>query len=436
MTRRQKDRSWMKTAVRKLRDWLNGFLQEGRDAADLESEDQVGELASDAEERIDPSKLFEVPGAPEEWLKVVREGAPGLLLGTEESGAIWQGVPKDAMRSELPASGGEHSEEKTPSVADSFLPAFSSQPMPTQPYLTAGSQKISAEPPANMLPDTKAAKPDQPTLVQRLIRRLTPKVSRSEMKNVASEPRLPHELVGRRSSNSSLDSRLSVEPARVTPIKSKFPLAQASVPTGSIKRSAEKPLPVPSTNRRATEPALLPGSLGRGSQPSRKTTNPISSKTSQIDAARRANEDTERIVSSSVAKPRVEEISVARLRHNGNFALPARGGEAKLSWPNPLMSRDRSSPATNAGKSIAATRLDLLETRPAANRWPLIPFLNHVQKDVDTSAVDKWGGPEQEMYRDDPWPDLPDNQPAAMEYTQDLRRRHLRALELEQRGGS
>ena len=78
----------LKTLARKLRDWLNRVLEEDGHAvpANPSSTSEVRSIEN-APDPVSGSSPWEEPaGPPEDWLRRVREGAPGLLLTAEEGG--------------------------------------------------------------------------------------------------------------------------------------------------------------------------------------------------------------------------------------------------------------------------------------------------------------------------------------------------------------
>jgi len=84
----------MKALARKLRDWLNGFLEEPGDLVAGARPETIGPEAATATTPSEQEQEIDTPawttlsqqGPPEDWLRRVREAAPGLLLPADESG--------------------------------------------------------------------------------------------------------------------------------------------------------------------------------------------------------------------------------------------------------------------------------------------------------------------------------------------------------------
>src|SRR5271165_5571751 len=117
--RPRKGKLWLTTLARKLRNWLDGFLQDDASSAAEPRAGQSEELASTpdlpaqgqgvwseptlaAEDQAGefPPNLFRGPGPPEHWLALVREGASELLLPIEEPSVPSQTPPEPAMKIE------------------------------------------------------------------------------------------------------------------------------------------------------------------------------------------------------------------------------------------------------------------------------------------------------------------------------------------------
>lgn len=116
----------MKTLARKVRDWLNGFLEDPSDSVvgpgqesggpgaasttlsfqDIEGHNPPLAVPPLEEEEIGApaSSPLNPPGPPEHWLRRVREAAPGLLLSDDEGGNPPFRAPR-SVAEELPSEG-------------------------------------------------------------------------------------------------------------------------------------------------------------------------------------------------------------------------------------------------------------------------------------------------------------------------------------------
>ena len=171
---------WLKPLVRKLRDWLDGYLQEdARSVGDgstareevpnesFSARHDVGEEFGPAsalgdQARALPPEPFRTPGPPEDWLARVREGAPELLMPMEEGGTPRQSASGTAMN-------GERSQVQWAS-AERNLRRPSGQTSVESP----GAPERRRTP----INPAFAASP-QPTWFQRLTRRLADRISGS-----------------------------------------------------------------------------------------------------------------------------------------------------------------------------------------------------------------------------------------------------------------
>src|SRR5271165_6687184 len=145
--RPRKGKLWLTTLARKLRNWLDGFLQDDASSAaepragrseelastpdlpaqgqgvwsepTLAAEDQAGEF---------PPNLFRGPGPPEHWLALVREGASELLLPIEEPSVPSQTPPDPAMKIE----GRQRKEVEVPPEAGSARMREGAPRVPTE----------------------------------------------------------------------------------------------------------------------------------------------------------------------------------------------------------------------------------------------------------------------------------------------------------------
>jgi len=494
LTHRRQDRSWTKAAARRLRDWLNGFLEEGVDTTeddaqafegnslsssaltpDVEGEEQaVGGVSRD-EQLIDPllASLFEPAGPPEEWLKIVREGAPQLLLPAERGGTPWRGSPTMRTRIEMhmekrveatEEGPQQNSPAKTARIEGSIeirgqatadrpaVPSSSSNPSSLK-----ASPKRSEEPQVLTPSSPRSAAPTASTWIQRLKQRLAPGVVASQIEHrkgrasLSTEPVHPktekhhaRESEKQISAKHSAASRSRVaQPLPSSAAGNRVLVTPQALPASPSKPRVERTSPTAPANRTTPQKHLETIRLGTDFPRNARSVTPTLLTASNVaSTVRRVSGETDLAASRPpVRSTKIEETSVTPRRIDNNFAASSPNIEPLISRPNRAQSPDtRVHPAikarkTKTGKDLnGAAWSNLPATRLIENSWSRVsqPKPEAPEYENPASIVH-----EQERYRDDPWPDLPESQPTlALGWTPELRGERLLALDLEQRGGS
>jgi hypothetical protein len=426
----QQKQSSIRSLARRLRDWLNGYLEETADAAVDEAQPPAGVSQStavppgpgaqdrlsgssfDSQERVDPTprSLFELAGPSEEWLRLVREGAPELLVPAEEGGTPWHGSPWAAR--------GSQPRKQRESI--SSVPPLSLQPSPRKSEaLVTVSTRTSLH----------AAASSESTWLNRLKRRLTPGVFNprvesgcsgqgfvgSEQLFSASQPNPPREYTTGTSPKHTQVPRFGGADSLQVP-----PNERRSE-DGLVERSGERSLPIAPVDFPAPEVQLARKKAEAAPQQGEKRTHPYSPAVSNEDSARQIGLEADRVsATTSVRSPQSKPASA--MNHRPDLSISTRASETWTSGPSGsgyLETRTRNS---IAGDRSTVSRYGLPATQRSADPWPR-PLLSICE-------------PEPE--RDDRWPALLESQPRATPgWELDLHRaEHLQALDIEQRGGS
>jgi hypothetical protein len=492
MMRRRQDRSWTKAVARSLRDWLNGYLEEAAGTTDdaqvedrgsatlsartpdIEEEEEQAVELSVGEEQFDPllTSLFEPAGPPEEWLKMVREGAPQLLLPAEKGGAPWHGSPTaatridllvekkdgatgespkqispvEAMRIERPIEGRREANGDGPPVPSSSMSA-ASKTSPTR----------SEEPQVSKRNSARSTNASESTWIQRVKRQFAAGVLSTERKteksqhlssakrvHCAEKTKPSQEVANDVSEKPPAAPRFSdVEPAPFPAAKGRDLVTPQSRPTSPSTRRAERALPTIPTNRTTPQIRRETNAVEVDFPRDARVTTPASPFISKVtDAMMRGSGETDHAVSRpSVRFHKIEETSISRRGIEGDFDSSPRNIETLTSRPGfPLPPDTRGHHETASQKTMATPDsspvdwTDLPATKQVENLWPRISVATH---EAPESSPRIRVVQEQKTYRDDPWPELPENQPTvAPAWMPELRGERLCALDLEQRGGS
>jgi hypothetical protein len=386
-SREEVGRSWLKALARRLRDWLNGFLLEPSRSAIDGDHGREGASSPVSSARAvqgqDPSAtpgrteqtdslaqdLARDAGPPEEWLAIVREIAPELLLPVEEGGRPWRGVSSATREESQPAE-----EPLSPAT----VPPRDSGPQHFSPRIFAP------------IPEGEEAKPAQKRFPSPL-----PAAQKSEKhaEQVAppapgsrrSEP-IKHGLAEAwpKAPASRFPSKANVVEKEKTRLQSKEE-SQASAPSDS--RTVRSAKWTESEAQKSEAYHLL-----RESAPERDSSF-------RRPAARRFPAEVHRALA---------EQRVTLQRAERTFGGVSRGSESAAAKPE----------FVSTGQSKLEKRL--LPTAP-----------------VPPDALEVSPRESQKPERDDPWPELPESQPVASTSWGEFLRssEHLRALDLEQRGG-
>lgn len=417
------DESSLKALARRLRDWLNGFLQEAESSGSEAhgeaspspsgssypgARDEGSETISVTEEQAPPSSqnLFDPAVPPEEWLRLVREGAPKLLLRVEEGGTPWQGLRGAAMQGEPQENWGGTPPDNLPSS----IP---------------GSQEAEKRPDIAGLPSASAHSSSE-SMWERLRQRLTGEVFRRRVDRAISRQHLAESEnkqtvpILRRPESASQASSDDSQPPRVD--------ADSKLPSlGNRKNVTSESNPVRGAARSDHSlqmHAPTNQSHAQASVKAVKTTNPPSHGAERnprpVHRSAIADEGSSR---TWVTPPRFEPGSTrmeGRRDRKGDIPTSTENAKARTPWP-----RVPGEPATGTSKKVAGTEQSTSGDRLAPNQKLTEPF------SVSSACRPEVAG-------DDRWPELPEAYPkAAADWRQFLRRsEHLRALDLEQRGES
>jgi hypothetical protein len=419
--------SRIKAAARQLRDWLNGVLDEaGNSEADTPlSEEELrsssGPSVTEAQqgskgysEHEEPSlpsfeSLFEPAGPPEEWLRLVREGAPELLLPEEEGGTAWRGLRSPAMESEVQE---EWSAEAANSVSMPSLPK--SEKRRDRPATGPTSTKTSTESIWRKLQRRAAdvivkhqhgSEKPRRGIVERVMersihpRRTGPGVLSNNRQGREAEPAPQPTVPEQRSSGSreshSSDSSASIEgpgvrrPRHPAPATNVVPLRRSS-----LTHNAPASLP---PRKKESDP-LAPGDF--------KSSRSVPGRVSDEPPRARLCEAHLLTEHAPLERPRMREEKFPTLTSDSRRRASASQGTADARQSHPEMTADVNGPKLSPARAPSAP-------------LPLMPAR----------------GPEADA--NDRWPELPETHsgPGA-DWQQFVRRaEHLRALDIEQRGG-
>jgi hypothetical protein len=408
------DESWLETLARRLRDWLNGFLQEAESPAseahgqaspsfsgsyDPGALNDDSEPISGTEEAARPSSqnLFDPGVPPEEWLRLVREGAPELLLPVEEGGTPWRGLRSAPMQSEPREKWGGIPE-------DNLLSSIPRSQETERPLDIAGLPSASAN-------------SSSKSMWERLRQRLTGEVFRRKAKSAISRQHLAEsenkqtfqilarpELASQVSSNDFQPPPVAVDSKIPGPANPKKVTSQSN-PVRGVEQNIEKlQCLAPASDHSLQIHFAANQSYAEASVNLRAITDEGSSRTLVT------------VPSFGQVSSRIE----VRREGEGDTHTSAKNSKARTPWP------------TVPGESVTRTSMKVAGTEQSVSGDRLPPN----QKVTEPLSVSSACRPE--AASDDRWPELPEAYPAAVaDWRQFLRRsEHLRALDLEQRGES
>jgi len=420
-------RPLVKTMARQLRDWLNHYLEDGASAAptrqppatglesavlsDPSQKDETSEPTFYGEEQPAPD-WFKPAGPPEEWLRMVREGAPELLVSPEDGGTPWQG----SLQAELgDQAENEKENDRIPSVASPLTP------LPLSPRKWEEVLPIRARPSAD-----KTA-PVESRWFKRLKRRWTSEVF---------SPPADSDFSGRRSF------------AGPNPVAS---VSQPRPPRQRARETSPEPFEVRHHGSSAFPQVTAPKSQFAGAP-----------KSQWLESGQPGG-----VRSQPFGAVEFQRLNLARQTES---AVPH--GEKPTHAGSPIVSRKAgvtgsvhtAEPASTLGlrpdPSISTGISEMLISRPRISNHPETQTINRMAGDRDAKSGDrfseirrsaerrsaerrwaeKWpllSARELEPETDDPWPALPENPlTATPAYAEDASSaQHLQALDLEQRGG-
>ncbi len=399
----------MKALARKLRDWLNGFLEEpGNSAvrpsqgpgdpeaapAVLSSRDmpEHGALPASAEE--EERNAFNQSGPPEDWLRRVREAAPGLLLSDEAVGVT-------RFKGRRPITGPGQPNRETASVPPTpgrspkaFTPAQSFPGSEKKAWIQNLKRWVishlggraqeegfqlegSSTAPAQARPDF-AAGVRRPHGEQKASVDSRNRFVRSAAVTPRSTERVSHRIQAAASAN------LSKSMAPLTVMKAQKPNPPGASPPEVTETASEGR---PTENRGPLQSAAALHRFEQSSRPG-------------------ANDPT------PPKQPRaLADVPTVPLHSGSWLPLPTSGQDV----PN----RKRQSAETRRDGEQSTVRVDDWRGTQPADQWPMAADHSPKSESVD------------------PWPELPDSQPVSTsEWRQGQRSaERLRELDIEQRGG-
>ena len=116
--------SLLRALARRVHEWLGRLLEEGENSdvyPSAQHSANMGVTHNDAgtasrgkkEAEVPPWNLLQKPGPPEHWLRLVREGAPELLRSVEEGGVPWLSARRVSTDKDNP-------QPETPSATESL----------------------------------------------------------------------------------------------------------------------------------------------------------------------------------------------------------------------------------------------------------------------------------------------------------------------------
>ena len=424
-----------KALVRKLRDWLNGFLGEPRDSVVGESQTSGDAPAAPAilstrdrkthgplptsvsEEQIGAPawSALNPPGPPEDWLRRVREGAPGLLLPAEEGGTpsfrapgapIGESQPQQEMTS-TPAA-----PVRSPEALSDFEERRAARVHTSPPRLASGKNE--------WMPHLKRH-------VIHLFARLAEKEKSRRQKHSATEPQAEHErqvALARERPEFVGEVRPPQTPQEAAvesrhPVGSEIRAATVALRwTERVKQRIQEAVQTASANRSTSMAPAEPEKVQRANPPTaaavlKETRAAAGQVGTKVDRGPSQPAVTSRAFErSSKRQPwPVMDVPASTISSRTWMPLPARAQD--------LAKRTRESAGTGNECEQEATRIDDARAIQPADQWTLA------------------SGHSSRSERDDPWPELPEVQSRSIaESTQFLRNtERLRALDLEQRGG-
>jgi hypothetical protein len=426
----------LKAVARRVRDWLNDFLEEPVDYA-------VGEIAPSGDPSVPPASSspfnmdehnaqfasarekqmgapvpseFDHPGPPEDWLRRVREAAPGLLLSSEGGTRSRLEVPQAALgRNELrrgepstPATPGRSPEAVSSDLDEARVAPVQASPASPAPKMKMWFGHLKRE---FLHLSTRAAERKEESQSQERYTASFPAKRERPLARAKESPELVNEARPRHAVERRIHGVATLAPRWTERLRQRI---QAALQTASPKRSILK------------EPA---DSIDA---PGLKSSLAASLPSEELRTAQKIRAGVDRGPSPSAVTPRNFERSPKPAAHvprpwkraQGGIGIPAPRTNPRT-W-TPLAARaddfsNRTSETTETGpeRRPTASRTEDLRAVPAEDQWPVAS--SH--------------SPESEIV--DPWPELPESQPrSTSDGAQFLRSaERLRALDVEQQGG-
>jgi hypothetical protein len=483
----------LQALARRLRDWLDGYLKEAGRAArkeDMSStvaaplgnsssgraqdQSEIGP-ASGSEQRAEVSawNALPQPGPPEDWLRLVRAGAPELLRSLPEGGTPWSTPPPPAGESNEPqpeelsvGAAPAHPDEASAPVIEEQQPIEGARTPPTlaTAHTTQWTRRLSRWLGSASSPQGEEKKRPQAQESSATLDRAQREAPTGIGPSV--RPELPVQLPSVRAEPTAVVDSARREPAALAPSAQPGPPAMIA-PAAWRTSASEAPLQggrgLQSAAIESEQPAVLKsraealpnsGWSGRVRQKIRgvlysATTNRLAPK-----ASVEHNKDNEEAVFPKRSeKPNPLSATVSGKAEAVHSRVEADGRSSRrpavpLVSEQPSDRKARLAERQQPGSTQASPRLRLDSPRwvplPASvkedSKADAFPGARHPDESAATQPVDRWPltsarRPEPEAR--DPWPALPDDPPrATTDWAQLLREaERLRALDLEQRGG-
>lgn len=418
----------LRKVARRLRDWLNVVLEESREKVARVAPQVDSDLAAAIDnhrlsERSDYDnmrsaamrRLFGSSGPPEEWLKLVREGAPELLLPEEAGGTSWSGL-------------GSFSPE--PSQSNNWIPV--PEKAPPSPMLSREDSVQAYESTTQIHPEAKPS--PKLTLIQSL-ESLVADVFRFRMHGNKHNDQKAQAVVqpyastirARRESDSSEETNSSMLHLR----------NRQTDYAGENERgrSSERPLALPtsinSPIRRPRRPDSAPNV--KSSLPDTQPAYRLTEQTANPPAFRKRSS----VASTDGTRP--PENTDTRVVRRSETQRPSRSDKL------PQSSRERVADVSPSQLEPPLRPVHLTRIQNGRPALPEVALQRIAAKTVASKSSSKQGFAELPQVRttddvtrvDDRWAELPDTpSPPSMSWLDSLRRiERMRALDLEQRGG-
>ncbi len=440
-SQRPKER-WLRSLAQKLGAWLDG-LRHSTPRPSNGGAEVTNEVASRSDKRwpgdgtestptADRAGMnslpgwdsLQLPGPPEDWLARVREGAPGLLSRMNDRRSP-QLEPEMAPMEDSAVQ----RDESSSTTADSS----------ETPQWLNSERPIADEPPAR----SKSTSPQKSNWTRSLVRRFTSAVSSAEGDSDKSPERHLHPVAPTRGAEKPLGitpverdvmARLTDPTSHGTSVHSPEPHASETDLTLPIKTtpkpdgsSGRVPRESDETARRAHTHAASP-SRSRTSAPRLAHANTSDSAPAITEGKQSRGEAVDPVASQTPISFR-DDLSV----HGAERSLGRPLATSSQARPSQQNSENRPAPFAVVGHTPRPEG-----TRPKPGPKPFHPALPTNTTVVDSTADDpspRWP----KSQSDDPWPALPDapTPVSPADWRQSFRHAdHLRALDLEQRGGS
>jgi hypothetical protein len=443
--------SWLRVLAGALRNWLGGFLGKGERSTSGDGrtpqrpvvvpqdiEGLISQLPSSQGEQPTATRWnpFKPKGPPEEWLKIVREGAPKLLIPSEEGGTRWH------RASHVPAG----SEPSEPSMRQTV-------PDPFRPSGPVKSEKSPSTPAGTSSDITALIKPNWLQYLKRGIETGVldagrKKETKKEEESQPSRPVAPQHVSSSAPLWSEQGGAASTERRQVSQLYSgdsvPLPLTQDRRKTSPIpawvepvKRRLRQLLDVGRTDRRDTriKSTKTEVALGRtapmGDAISPAATHDVATRQFTRESGISLGPTPELIRLPRASEEVRHEADTARQQRVETDTHAVTVNLKRM--PGLPLELDSPTPSTQSGTSEGG---ELEPVKIGFDQGMFRPPQSPAARpNPEHRKVASHWSPEAD--RDDRWPDLPPEQPPARENTMHLLRssERLHALDLEQRGG-